>query len=464
MPLRNPSPDFSALQQKLMGRDSERFFTLLSMTDLDDSRYLHWDEISRRTPPGDLAHDEWWVALKYNRLARSRRLPLRRKNGGPFTVNLTDEVLQLSEEIARRAGGTVGGGKNDLNRTRTDTYLARSLLEESIRSSQLEGASTTRRVAVEMIDSGRQPRDTSETMILNNYIAMQEAKAAADRNLTPELVLDLHRTITQDTLEDPTCGGRLQTPDDERISVWAGEVCVHVPPPAEELPERLSELTMFANGTSSDSPYLPPVVRAIITHFMFGYDHYFEDGNGRTARIAFYWSMLHNDYWLAEFATISGILRNAPGKYGDAYQQSEDDDGDLTYFVLHQLRIFKKALDQLDRYIEAKRAENLRLQQALHRAGEQLNFRQGEILESLASQEYTTVSAATVANRFHVTNQTGRNDLRHLEELRLLVRLPKSRPAVWVASEGLAERLTDLDRPARSPLAPSRTPRNEETK
>ncbi|SDQ10913.1 Fic family protein [Leucobacter chromiiresistens] len=428
-----------------MKQDGERFFRVFTMSDLDDSRYMHWDEISRRTPPRDLTHEEWWVALKISRLAQSRRLPLHAKNGSAFTVNLTDEVLQLSEEIARRAGGTVGGAKNDLNRTGADTYLVRSLLEESIRSSQLEGASTTRRVAVEMIDSGREPQDVSETMILNNYVAMQEAKTESSSPLTPELVLDLHRTLTQNTLEDPDGSGRLQTPSDERVSVWAGDVCVHVPPPAEELPERLQKLSEFANGTPEDSPYLPPVVRAIITHFMFGYDHYFEDGNGRTARAAFYWSMLHNDYWLAEYATISEILRKAPGKHGDAYEHSEDDDGDLTYFVLHQLRVFKRALDRLDTHIETRRAETSRLQRALTGAAEQFNFRQGEILESLSSQEYTAVSAATVANRFHVTEQTGRNDLRHLERLGLLFRLPKSRPALWVASGDLAARIDKLD-------------------
>ncbi|MFV0434427.1 MAG: Fic family protein [Leucobacter sp.] len=446
MPLRSPSPDITALRRELLSRDSERFIQVFAATALDDSRYLHWDAVSRRTPPGDLTTEEWWIALKSNRAAQMRWLPLRDKEGNPFGVNLTDEVLQLSEEIARRAGGVVGSGKNELNRGSTDTYLVRSLLEESIRSSQLEGASTTRRVAVEMIDSGRVPRDISETMIFNNYVAMQDAKNAADEPLTPEFVLDLHRTLTEGTLENPSNAGRLQTPDDDRVRVWADNTRVHVPPPAQELPARLQELTAFANGTPDSSPYLPPVVRAIITHFMFGYDHYFEDGNGRTARTAFYWSMLHNGYWLAEFATISGILRNAPGKYGDAYQHSEDDDGDLTYFVLHQLRVFKRALDRLDDYIVTKRAENARLQQALTGAAGQLNFRQEEIIESLANQEYTSVSAVTVSNRFHVSEQTGRNDLRHLERLGLLFRLPKSRPAVWIAAGDLAAQLDDLGR------------------
>jgi Fic family protein len=35
------------------------------------------------------------------------------------------------------------------------------------------------------------------------------------------------------------------------------------------------------------------------------------DGNGRTARVLFYWSMLHEDYWLAEFLPISRLLARA---------------------------------------------------------------------------------------------------------------------------------------------------------
>ena len=51
------------------------------------------------------------------------------------------------------------------NAEQRDRYVVRSLLEEAITSSQLEGAVTTREVAKEMIRSGRKPRDISEQMI-----------------------------------------------------------------------------------------------------------------------------------------------------------------------------------------------------------------------------------------------------------------------------------------------------------
>ena len=70
---------------------------------------------------------------------------------------------------------------------------------------------------------------------------------------------------------------------------------------------------------------------------MVGYDHPFADGNGRTARALFYWSMLRSGYWLAEFISISHILRKAPAQYGRAYLFTETDGGDTTYFLIHQL-------------------------------------------------------------------------------------------------------------------------------
>jgi len=67
----------------------------------------------------------------------------------------------------------------------SDRYLVSSLVEEAITSSQLEGASTTRRVAKELLATGRQPRDRSEQMIVNNYQAMVFAQDLAGHPLTP---------------------------------------------------------------------------------------------------------------------------------------------------------------------------------------------------------------------------------------------------------------------------------------
>lgn len=67
------------------------------------------------------------------------------------------------------AGGKVGVSGQVLNPENRNFFLAASLIQEAITSSQLEGAVTTRKVAAKMIRTGRKPRDLSERMILNNY-------------------------------------------------------------------------------------------------------------------------------------------------------------------------------------------------------------------------------------------------------------------------------------------------------
>ncbi|GAA1353764.1 Fic family protein [Falsarthrobacter nasiphocae] len=420
---------------------------------VDDSRYFHWEELTRRTPPEDLTHEEWWLVLKQQRLHQRREVPLRQKSGEPFWFAMTDEVLRLAEEVARRSGGTVVVKEGTLTPSRRDQYLVRSLVEESISSSQLEGASTSRRVALELLDSGREARDTSERMIVNNYAAMQAMMGMKDGDLEPGQVLDLHCILVKGTLNDPEDAGRLEPESAERVRVWAGDQCVHVPPPASELPSRLEELCAFVNQGAAEVPYIPPVVRAVIGHFMVGYDHYFADGNGRTARAVFYWSMLRHGFWLAEFLAISSTLKSAPAQYGLSYEKTEDDDGDLTYFILHQLRVLVTALDELDEYLARKQAEAAALQQALRDAAGTVNARQTSLLDAFLREPAAGITVKEAQARFRVSPQTARNDLELLEGMGLVERGASKRPVTWWARPDIEARVKAAGQ--QSPLAGS---------
>lgn len=93
-----------------------------------------------------------------------------------------------------------------------DRYLVSSPIEEVITSSQLEGAATTREEAKAMLRSGCKPRDLSERMILNNLHVMEHLRELRDEPLTAGPVLELHRIVTADTLEEPGAAGRLRLP------------------------------------------------------------------------------------------------------------------------------------------------------------------------------------------------------------------------------------------------------------
>ena len=122
-----------------------------------DGAYLHWDELRRRSPPGDMNHEEWWLSLSLARSAMRLTLPFRDKNGVSFNFARADSVQRLLHGVDRDLGNQLELGDAQIANAETrDRYLIRSLAEEAITSSQLEGASATRKVAKEMLLSGGQ--------------------------------------------------------------------------------------------------------------------------------------------------------------------------------------------------------------------------------------------------------------------------------------------------------------------
>ena len=139
---------------------------------------------------------------------------------------------------------------------------------------------------------------------------------------------------------------------------------IDLPAPAREFARRIGATAArmdamcdFANEQEKSAGFIHPVIRSIILHFWLAYDHPFVDGNGRTARTLFYWSMLRHGYWLFEFVSISSIILNAPGKYERAFLYTETDDNDLTYFILYHLKIMDQAIQALHAYVQRKTEE-----------------------------------------------------------------------------------------------------------
>ncbi len=319
-------------------------------------QYLHWEKLRHLAPPCGLNHEEWWLGVKFARSGMYRELPLKDIAGRPFKFTMPDIVQEKVHVIDRKAGGRIELPEPITTPETRDRYIFNSLVEEAITSSQLEGASTTRQVAADMIRNGSKPRNTSEQMIFNNFEAMNTIRSLRDEALTPQTVLDLHKLLSQDTLDDPAAAGRLQGAGEERVQVVdnASQQVLHTPPPANQLPKRLAQMCEFANDINHAKGYVHPIIRAIILHFWLAYDHPFIDGNGRTARALFYWSMLAQDYWLFEFVSISRILKEAPARYGESYIYSETDDNDLTYFIISQLDVILRAIADLEKYLQRK--------------------------------------------------------------------------------------------------------------
>ena len=106
-------------------------------------KYLHWDDIRHRTPPEGLTPEQWWLGIKLARSMQRKEIPLRDKNGGGFFFVLADSLAEALPDLDSSAKGIVGLPEAIANPETKTFYLIRSLMEEAITSSQLEGAATT---------------------------------------------------------------------------------------------------------------------------------------------------------------------------------------------------------------------------------------------------------------------------------------------------------------------------------
>jgi Fic family protein len=439
------APTYADLVAKLGGDAVARAFRA-ARTEPAGNRYLHWDKLQRLEPPNGLSSEEWWLGIKTGRLAEARFLPLLDTEGTPFSFGLPDLVLRRLHRIDQRASGELAMEEVVMSEKQAgQRFLVNSLMEEAIRSSQLEGATTSRRVAKEMLRTGRRPRSRGERMIVNNYRALQFIREEMGKTLSPDAILELHRIVTEGTLDDPSAAGRLQRPGEERVAVFdrdGDERPVHIPPPADELPERMQQLCDFANERGDGDRFIHPVVQAILLHFWLAYDHPFEDGNGRTARILFSWLMQQRGYWLIEYLPISPIIREAPAKYGRAFMETESDQGDATYFLVHQLEAIEKALDKHVVYIQRKIGEVRDVERMLQDA-EGLNHRQLALLTDAVRNPDGVYTFGSHATSHRVTHETARADLSDLARRGLLLRRSKGRGYTFEPVPDLVARLKE---------------------
>lgn len=446
--IRPPVP-FSELITKL---STDTLLPLMQKYKATDSTgaYLHWDKFKWKVEKGD--NDQTaWAATKLARRSTIKYIPeLTGKNETEhFNYSVPDSLYAKLHYIDKiTGGGQVLGDATFITGHEKDRYLVKSLMmEEAITSSQLEGAATTRKVAKEMLETNRPPRDKSEQMIVNNYLLMKKVFEKKHEDLSVDLLLDLHRIATYQAIDNNAISGELRTANDISVRNSYNEIA-HEPPCFTTLKERLIKLCEFANknsdGQQSDQ-FMHPLVKAIILHFMIGYIHPFGDGNGRTARALFYWSMLRSGYWLFEFVSISKLIQEKRSDYDAAFIYTETDELDLTYFLYNQADTVVKAVDALQLHIKNKKQEFYQFMSWIERSplAKKLKTSQLELLKEAVKEPGKVFTSKQVATQFDISENTARSHLNALVEANLLViaKANAGKSVLYVAPANLQAKL-----------------------
>ena len=398
----------------LMGETSEEANEIV---DKINEKYEYWDKVKYKHLPSGYTSQQLWSHVKASRALGAKTIWV--KYG--IKLSVTNKMQQMCHDFDMIFGSF---WESDTMPQTADKkrYLASSLMEEAIFSSQMEGAVTTRAVAKEMLKKGISPQNKSQQMISNNYKTICYIVEHKDEPLTAENIRLIHSLMTNKTLKNEEDVGRFRTEQDDVVveNQLTGDV-VHTPPLASDLAEFIDDLCHFFNN-GNGKVFIHPIIRGIIVHFMIAYMHPFVDGNGRTARALFYWYMLKEKYWLTEYMSISRVIANSKRSYEDAFLFTELDGCDIGYFVVYNLRVLDISFRQLKDYIEKKQKEKQKANMFIV-TNRNINERQAQIIQYFVEHPTTVVTVKDMQNRFLVASMTARKDLADLVDKGYLVEI-----------------------------------------
>ncbi len=391
--------------------DKKEIEAISPYVELVNSKYLHWDELPMRFKNENIDLKLLWSYVWFAREFNKKNLKFDSATLRYLQTPLIEKALHT---LDMQIGSKIDIDAQMPSTTMQKKYLINSLMEEAIASSQLEGAATTRKVAKRMLQENRKPHSHSERMILNNYITMRFIKENAKQGqlLTIDLIKQIQVLITKDTLKEKSHEGTFRVDNEVKV-FWQGQE-IYQPPDYKLIDQLMKGACDFANSESSDY-YIHPIIKAIVLHFMIGYIHPFNDGNGRTARGIFYWYLIAQGYDYLEYIAVSTAIKSAPAKYARAYLFAETDNNDVTYFVKFNLRALSIAVDLFNRYIEKTKRENRKIIETI-RSNPKLGFRQADVIVNLSKTD-RQITMAEMQGLYHITYETARTDLLDLVKL-----------------------------------------------
>lgn len=407
-------------------------------------RYVYWTKMKYLPMPEGIKPELAWVLREYAAIGQMRTFPLKDTQGHSFRLWLTERANEYLHLIDRKSPMQIVSSAGSLTPQARDRYVVSSLMEEAIASSQIEGAATTRQAAKEMLRMKKAPVDKSQRMIFNNYRAIERIRELKQQEMSVNVLLELHKILTEGTLDAEDVGRiRIAPKDDDIVILDSDGTVLHRPPKPAELTGRLDAFIRFANDSDAKE-FIHPVIKAILLHFWIGYDHPFVDGNGRTARAVFYWYMLRKGYDIFEYTSISRIVLKAYGQYKQAFLHSEMSGNDATYFIHYNLQAINAAIDEVHRHIERKKRE-LQESAALVKQLPGVNSRQRELLFDALRKPGKFYSIYEHQNTHQVSYQTARTDMLELQSQGYLSSMKDGRTSLFAPTEKL-QRIVEGER------------------
>lgn len=302
------------------------------------------------------------------------------------TIDIAGELQELLS-TADRALGRLDGSIATL--PNPDLFVMMYVKKEAVLSSQIEGTQSSLRdlLAAEVqLFSATAPNDVDEVV---NYVKAMNQGLELLKTLpvSIRLVREIHKILLENTR------GAHATPGELRHSQnWIGPAgstiatASFVPPPADILQERLSDLEKFIHADSK----LPYLIKIAMIHFQFETIHPFLDGNGRLGRLLITFLLVEQEILQKPVLYLSHYFKRHRQKYYE-HLQNVRDTGDWESWLIFFLTGVKEVSNEA-----AKTVKSILLLREQHRLAitESLGRSAGnghKILEQLFEKPIITV-------------------------------------------------------------------------
>lgn len=306
-----------------------------SLLEYFNQHYLSRRDMVPRLPLG-ANPDEFWQEIQSRRRARSTQLPIHGAKGVPCWFVTTDKMIRASEAVVEELMAEDNAEIYSGTAHRGTPALAP--LEEVFYTSYVEGSPMMMKAAMEFLQSGRDPGDVEEQMIVNNRSALNFAASNLYHPLDEEFIKMLVMILTQN-MEG---GGQEYRSDDwAEIPSMMGEP--YDLPAAAAVPDRAKEIIAYLAD-----PSVHPLIKAAVAQAWTLIIRPFSEGNERLARLLSNVILSRAGYaFFGEVSLSSLIAKNGFPYYGAAANIMRDENsGDLTYFLEYYMILLSQAVEE----------------------------------------------------------------------------------------------------------------------
>jgi Fic family protein len=238
----------------------------------------------------------------------------------PYTITpeILNRVAAISEAIGRLTVLTDQARALRLRRINRVRTIHGSLA--------IEGNTLSEALITAILDGKRviaPPREVQEVKnALAAYDYFDTWKPEAEKDL-----LEAHRILMSGLIDEAGIYRR------GGVGVMAGQQVIHMAPPADRVPQLMSDLFGWLAATDAH-----PLIAGSVFHYEFEFIHPFADGNGRTGRL---WQSLILARWNPLFADIpvESLIFEHQAEYYQALQEStrQTDSAPFIAFILRMI-------------------------------------------------------------------------------------------------------------------------------